>query len=546
MKKLFSLLTTLLLALSLVGCGGEADEGNQGKGEAGEKVFTYAIGGEPQPLDPSVASDSVSTYINNQVYLPLFEIGHDGQMVEVAVDTYTVSEDALTYTFKLKEGLKWSNGDPLLAEHYEYAAKRSLGLGTADSYYSYFIKDYVKGAKELSGADIADMDGVMINALDDVTLEMVVNEPTPFFTGLLAAGVFTAVHPDYAPEHDYLYALEVGFPVSGGFMPVSIDTSSEIVLKKNPYFYRADEVTLDKLVALVMPDQNAQLVAFQTGEIDMATSLASDVTKIYEGKPELQIENTVLNYYCMTNINDTTGSKALQNVDVRRALQLGVDRGAIVKALDADEVYYELYGFVPKGIAGVNGDFRTEQDEAEQLVYYDLQEAKTLMEKAGYTTDKPLELEYYYNQNAMHDIVAQVIQAQWKEIGVNLTLRTGELRVFFDDRDSLGSFELARGAMSADYMDPNGFLKLAVGDSQTVRTWGDEKYDGMMKAANAEPDPAKRLKMMHEAENYVVRDQAMTNPLFGYKVITLVREGVTGIEMNPQGNGSLMYVKLPE
>ena len=252
-----------------------------------------------------------------------------------------------------------------------------------------------------------------------------------------------------------------------------------------------------------------------------------------------------MNYYIMLNAYSEE-TPALQDVRVRRAIQLGIDRTELVTALDADEVYYELYGYVPKGFDGVNGDFREEADEENQLVYTDKDEARSLMEAAGYSEDNHLQLTYYTNQAAEHSTVAQVIQAQLADIYIDVTLKTGEIRTFFDDREN-GLFDMARGAMSADYMDVSTFLDMAASWTQYGHvTWGDETYDQMITESRETSDNTQRLELLHDAETYLVEEMAYTVPLFGYKQICLGQQGVSGYVSSPQGNHVFWYVQVVE
>ena len=549
MKKVMIVLVAMMMTLSMTACSSEDPSGSSSTGEVTYKdTFTYAIGGEPNYLDPTVATDSVASYILNQTYYSLFSFGEDGSIINEACTEMTISDDGLVYTLTLDENNYWSDGVPVTAHHYVYGALRALGMGSADSYYSYFIRNYVKGASAY-GADgektaIADMEGVGIVALDDYTMEITLEQPCDYFGSLLTSSVFYPMREDVAPEMDYTWAAEV-HPTNGAYTYQSIDNASEIVMVKNEYYAHADEVTTQTLRAVVMEDPEAQLMAFQTGEIDFATNVEpSTATQLYEGQPELLLSASVINYYMM--MNAYTSSDALKDVNVRRAIQLGIDRENIVTALDAGDMYYPLYGYVPLGFDGIDGDFREEQDAEHQLVYTDKDEARALMEAAGYNENNRLTLRYSTNSAAMHDTVAAVLAEELADIYIDLEIDVKELRVFFDERDSQGTTELARGSMSADYMDPTTFLEMANSVNQRAKvTWGDETYDALL----AESDLLtgdERMAKLHEAETYLVETMAYTVPLFGYRTLCLGVAGIEGIVSSPQGNYTFNFVKVPE
>ena len=543
LKRFSYMFLAAMMTLTLTACGGD---GGETTGTLAD-TFTYAIGGEPEQLDPAVGSDSVTSYILNQTYYPLFTIAEDGSLRNEACEDYEVSEDGLTYTFHLIENNYWSDGEQVTAHDYVYGMKRSIGMGAADSYYSYFLADYVLNAKAHNEnmSDVADMGDVGIVATDDFTIEITLESPCPYFVNLMTAGVFYPLREEFSPEHDSSWANDPTVPTNGAYQTTKIDSADEIIMVKNEYFAHADDVVTQTLVAKVMSDPDAQLVAFQTGEIDFATNVNNQVTTVYKGQPELLISDSVMNYYIMLNAYSEE-TPALQDVRVRRAIQLGIDRTELVTALDADEVYYELYGYVPKGFDGVNGDFREEADEENQLVYTDKDEARSLMEAAGYSEDNHLQLTYYTNQAAEHSTVAQVIQAQLADIYIDVTLKTGEIRTFFDDREN-GLFDMARGAMSADYMDVSTFLDMAASWTQYGHvTWGDETYDQMITESRETSDNTQRLELLHDAETYLVEEMAYTVPLFGYKQICLGQQGVSGYVSSPQGNHVFWYVQVVE
>lgn len=554
LKKLFVGLLAVAMSFSLAACSSGDKTTDTPTTEGGETTtettaykttFTYAIGGEPSYFDPAVGSDSVTAFVINQIYFPLFYIGTDGSMVNAACTSYDVSEDGLVYTLHLTEDNYWSDGKQVTAADYVYGMKHAINLGSADSTYSFFLTDNVVGAAEAVNTPTAEMDGVGIVATDDFTIEITLKKKCPYFNTLWAAGVFYPVREDFAKDGDYTWSDDASVPYNGPFHPISIDRASEIVLEKNPYFVNNadEEIVVEKMIVKVMADMDAELMAFQTGEIDFASAVdAATVYNLYEGKDELEAIDSVINYYVMFNCSDVgDANSALKDVNVRKALAYAIDRTQIVEALDAGDVYYPLYGFVPKGFAGNNGDFR---EEGGNLVDYDPELSKQLLADAGYDESNPLELTYYYNQNTMHDTVAAVLKSELAKVNVNLTLKTGEIRTFFQDRED-GLFELARGAMSADYMDTRTFLDMALSSYQATPTWGDETYDAMI-AATDDLEGTERIDALHAAEEYLVGEQVYTLPLFGYKNVCLKKAGTTGQKGSPQANYIFWYVHVPE
>ena len=547
MKKLLVCLLSLLMVIGLTACGssnGGSGGSEGGSGEAEIKTFTYSVGGEPTYMDPAKCGDSVTAEIHNEIWYPLFYLVEDGPTEYGDCVAYEVSDDGLVYTFHLDENAKWSDGVPITADQYVYGIKRCIGYGHAEVGYLTMITNYILNADTHLNQAVADMDDVGVKAVDDYTLEITLKAPCPFFVSLLPTQVFAALRPEIAPEKDSEWSSTPGYPTTGAFTPSKIDSANEYILEKNPYFAKADQVYYDRLVAKIMPSMEASQMAFKTGEIDYDTGADSSVVNDPSLADAIVINGNV-NYYM--NVNCIDGLEALRDVRVRRAIQLGIDRSAFVTALDAGDVYYELNGFVPVGIPDYDGDFRTNADNDHKLVYTDKEAAKKLMEEAGYSETNRLALEYYYNQNSMHDTVSAVIAEQLKDIYIDVTLKTAELRTFFDDR-SYGRYDLARNAFSADYMDPWNYLELMAiyDDSEEYGThFGDETYDALL-MESMELEGEARFAKLHEAENYAIETACFNIPLFGYGTVSLQRPGTTGVINNPQANHIFWFVKCPE
>lgn len=555
MKKLLKLMGVFALVVGiLTGCSSapkeDAGDANTNTGTTAANELVVAIGGEPTYLDPAIAGDAVSNYVTKQMYEGLFSVKPDGSLQNELCESFTVSEDGLVYTYTLTDA-NWSDGQPITAEDFVYGMKRSIAYGSADAYYGSFLTKTVKGGAEASAVVdaagqvlIEELPELGIKALDDKTLEITLEKPVPYFNQLLVQGATYPIRSDFAEEKVSAWADSKDVPVSGAFMFESRNASEEIVLVKNPNYRNADQVTLEKITFKIMPDGVAQLNAFKAGELDFAMAPSAETAKTYEGKPELfTIDPYVINYFVTVNAG-SNAPEALQDANVRKALSMAVDRDELIAIIDAGETYYPLYGFIPRGMAGVNGDFREEQDAVLKLSDTNVEEAKALMAKAGYDETNPLTLTYYYNDSDLHRTVAQVLQEQWKRIGVNVELKTAEVRVFFDDRTN-ANFELARHANSADYLDPMIYLEMYMRAGQgTTKVVDDQKYEDLIAAANAESDPKVRLEKLHDAENYFVNEMAYIIPLFGYTNPELLRQGITGIETSPDGAVNFRYTKV--
>lgn len=548
MKKVAKATLASLLTFSVAACSsGESSTSSTDSQSSETRVqkdtFVYAIAGEPNYPDSAIAGDALTAVLTDLLVTPLFNMTEDGEAEGYAVDTYEVSEDGLTYTFHLKDGMKWSDGSPLTAYDYEFGLKHSLSIGVADaSYLSYAAAYVLNGDKYyIGGFSTAEMEDLGYTALDETTLQVTLSTPCDFFPQVMMLPVFAPAKEGVAVDGDYTWADDVTNPTCGPYKLVSIDRSTEIVLEKNDEYLFADKVTTENVVIKVISDSNAQLLAYQNGEIDFANGVGNEVISIYSGQEDLIMPGGVINYQLRLNSGEN-GNEALKDVNVRKAIQMAVDRNAICTALDGGDLYVPLYGVVPVGVPGIDGDFRTEGGD---LIVEDLEAAKTLMEEAGYNDSNRVTVTYKYNSSPVHDVVAQVLQQQLAQIYIDLELITTESRTFFDETAD-GLFETARSAFSADYMDATTYLDQYTSWKQSVITSGDAKYDELYKASMNELDHDARIQLLHDAEEYFISEMAYQCPLFQYGTVYLAKPGTEGITYTPQGSVQIAFVKVYE
>lgn len=538
MKHTVRLAAAALSLLLLAGCGSTAqptaspgaasDPGNQ----TVEHSFTFGISSEPDYLDPAICMNSNTSAVLGQLYYPLFRYDQNGNVQNLACESYTVSEDGLTYTFKLAAGNTWSDGKPVTAADYEFGMKRSIGYGP-DSAYAYLLYSNVKGGAEANEnmMDVADMTDVAIHALDDSTLEITLAAPCPYFTGLLSNVVAFPLRSDFAVEHESTWANDPAVPTNGPFKLEAVRDKEEVVMVKNEHYIHADEVQTTTLTAKIISDPQAQLSAFQTGEIDLALSVPADVAVNYANDPALLNLDVVSNTFLWMNCTGET-NPALANANVRRALALAIDREQLITFIGSN-TRYPLYGYVPKGMADADGgDFRSNADAKERYAGYDLEQAKSLMESAGYSESNRMSLTISYISSNTNTDICVCLQSMWRDIYVDVELSAAEQKAYAQARKA-GQYEVATGSTSADYLDPFYYLERWVSYNQGYKQVNDPTYDAMIEDANAQTDPAARMAKLHEAERYLVAENAYTIPLMGSSQLGLMNPNVSGLKFDP-------------
>ena len=535
-KALLLFICSLLLLGGLVGCDKKTPAND------GEKVLKVGLGSKTNVLDLPIPTDTVSHFVMTQLYEGLFSLGSDGNAVNELADSYTISDDGTVYTITLKDA-NWSDGQPITAHDFEYGIKRSLYFGVGAAEYVSLITDYVVNADKIAPETPLDQMGdVGVKALDDKTLEITINVPTNYFLTLLSQKVYFPLREDFAPLGDSSWADGPDHPFNGPFKIESNKIGEEIVLVKNDAYRNADKVNLDKVILTIMEDQAAQLNAYQTGDIDFAMNVDQAVIKTLP-ENEIFVVPSIVNYQIVFNVENTNGTApGLSDIRVRKALSMAVNRELIAATVAG--VNIPLYGTVPVGLPGIDGDFRTEQDNAAKYqAVYDVEAAKALMEEAGYNENNRLKFVYTTNQNARHSDTAQLLQDMWREIYVDLEIEFKEFQVYLDDATN-GTFESRRHAFSADYIDPVCYIELFTTDKLETDYFSIPEYDALVAASKLEADNVKRLEMLHAAEKILVEDNVALIPLYSYSTGDLLKPNVTGFESAPDGTIYLRYADI--
>ncbi|MBQ7486289.1 MAG: peptide ABC transporter substrate-binding protein [Clostridia bacterium] len=500
-----------------------------------EEAIRVAIGSQFSTLDPGLNTEVVNNYVISHIYAGMFTKDEDNNPVNDLCADYTISDDGLVYTFKIRDDAVWSDGVPVTANDFVYSYLRALSYGADNAWAVYDMVTYVAGAKQYNekaleaGEDFdctkEDHSGVGFKALDDKTLEITLSTPLPYLTKLMAANVWLPVREDFAPQHASLWAYEAGYPASGPFMLTWCSESEGATLTKNPSYVNADSVTLSDIEYVVMTDAAAQDMAFRSGEIDIAMDPTSETAMTYQGTDNLWLMPQCSNYFLAIN-SGSTGPEWAKNVNLRRALALAIDRNAVVDVLGGALLYPPLYGYVPTGVAGVEGDFRAEAD-AQGIAYdYDPDQAKALLAAEGYDESNPLHITYKYSNNGVHGDVATMLQAMWQAVGLSVDFDAVEAGVFYDQLDA-GDFEISRyGYTTSD--DAKQYLDLWTTNMQVVAAVDDPVFNQKVKDAGNLTDMTAYYTALHDAEDYLYKENCYVIPLFNYSNPVLVKSGVSG------------------
>ena len=458
----------------------------------GFKYFMYAtydeadtlrinLASEPDRLDPALlyTVDGACLAVNS--FAGLYTHAADGTLQPELATGYTVSDDGLTYTFTLREGLTWSDGEPLTAEDFVYSWQRAAdpANGAVYSYLYSIIAGY--------GTDA----GLAVSASEDglsFTVELVA--PCPYMLDLAA---FPAFYP--VPQHcveaaeGYLnedgslldpgaWATEAGFVTSGAYTLESWTHDESMVYVKNPNYWNAQSVTMERLEFMLSADDATVYAAYRAGDLDFIDTIPADEMPalLESGDPEFYVADNLGTYFLCFNVNSPMfeGMTDAQAANARKAISMLIDRTWISETVRLTEPPANT--FVPAAMADGNGGiFRQNDDaytypDAEDVGYMsltsDVEGAIALLEEAGYTfeggvlsAETPLSFEYLVNPGTQHEGVAQLIQEDLAVVGIEMTIRSVEWNVLPGEMMA-GNFDVGRLGMNADFNDPICFLEM--------------------------------------------------------------------------------------
>lgn len=498
------------VALSSVGRAADAQEGSS-------KVLRIGNDGEPQSLDPAFVSTVQSGRISDDISLGLLTPGPDGQPVPGAAESWTVSKDGRTYTFKIRDH-NWSDGTPVTAQDFIAGWERLLDPKTGAEYASLLY--IIEGAEAINsgeqGAELA------AEAVDDHTLEVSLTAPAPYFLAQLTHQTAFAVPRHVVEKYGENWVKLENIVVNGPYRPVEWLPNVHVKLVKNAAFYDAAEVPIDQVIYYSHDDRTAMQKRFRAGELDIARDIPSEqISWLRDNASEaLRIAPHAGIYYYAVN----TDEEKFKDPNIRKALSLAINREAITRGvLKTGEI--PAYSFVPPGTANYEPAYISWKDRP----YADrIEEAKRLMVDAGYSAENPLRFTLLYNTSENHKRVAVAIQNMWKQIGVEAELLNVEGNVLYANL-KVRDFEVARAGWIADYDDAQAFLFL--GEKRTgplnYAAFDDPRYNELMLASEKEGDLEKRSELLHRAEAIMMEEQPYI-PIYYYVSKQLVSPKVKG------------------
>lgn len=537
MKKRMSVLFSLLLVLSLflTACTGNKAGDNNKKDATKDQKLSININTEPPTLNPGLAKDSTSGAVLLQAFEGLTRINKDGEPENAMAESIDVSDDQLVYTFKLRDS-KWSNGDPVTAADYEYAWKWVLDPKNGAEY-AYQLY-YIKGA-EAANTEDGSLDDVGVKALDEKTLEVTLENPTPFFTELTAFYTFYPVNKAVA-EKNANWHTNAGenYTSNGPFKLVKWEHNDKVVLEKNENYWDADNVKLEQIEMFMINDAATELSMFENGELDWAGKpngqIPTDAMQALKKDGRLQIKPYAGIYWYKFN----TKVEPLNNVNIRKALTYAIDRQAIIDSITQSEEMPAM-AIVPPTMFPENETGYFKDNDVEKAKEF-LQKG---LEELGLKDASELPaISLSYNTLESHQKIAQAIQDMWsKELGVEVVLDNQEWAVYLDKIQS-GDYQIGRLGWAADFNDPINFLEMFrdadSGNNQTG--WENDQFKQLIDQSQKEADLEKRAQLLKQAEE-IFMDELPIAPIYFNTTSWVQNESLKDVVVSGLGDAQFKW-----
>lgn len=500
MNERMRLLLTLWLALVGTGCSPQP-----------RADLVFLNGAEPETLDPALITGQPEGRVANALFEGLLTFDQSGQARPGMAESWEISEGGRVYTFKLREGLQWSDGQPLTARDFVNSWRRTLDPATA-SEYAYQLH-YVKNAKAFNEGVITDFAEVGVSAPDERTLRVELENPTPFFLDLCAFVTLLPVPLHAVERHGDNWTKPGNLVSNGAYVLESWRLNDRIRLRKNPRYWNAENVAMKTIEVIPVSKANTAFNLYASGHADLMMdkglvppALLGEIKKRDDFHAAPFLGTYFLRYNCVKG--------PFADTRVRRAFSLVIDKQSIVDRITrAGEL--PAASFVPPGAGGY-----APYDKCGRR---DVAEAQRLLAEAGFPGGEGFPMvTYLYSEGELNEAIAVELQGMWRrELGVNVQLQRQEWKVYLRSLSTL-DYDIARSSWVGDYPDPNTFLDMFVTGGGNNRTgWSDPRYDKLIARADAELNPEKRYDILREAEKILVCEQMPVCPLYFYVGIQL-------------------------
>ena len=507
-------------------------------GASAETVYHRGNSADPETLDLHKTGTVYEAAILRDLYDGLVIHDSEGKVIPSAATSWSLSDDGKVYTFKLRPGAKWSNGDPVKASDFMFAYRRIMTPATGAKYATLLYP--LANAEAINKGQEVDISKLGAKALDDQTLELTLKSPTPYFLEALTHTTALPVHQATVEKFGANYTRPENWVSNGAYVLKEWIPGSHIKISKNANFWDAANVKIDTVMYYPTQDIGAAVRRFEAGELHSNDTIPADQMKSLRAKfgDQVKLSPALGIYYLAVN----TTKAPFNDVRVRRALSMAIDREFIAGQIWADTMIAG-YSFVPPGIGNYGEPAYADYKSMSPIDRED--KAKALLAEAGFGPSKPLKVELRYNIAANNKETVVAIADQWKQIGVETSFVNTDAKTHFALLRDGGDFDIARAGWIGDYSDPQNFLFLVESDNTGMNyaKYKNPEYDALMRKASSEVDLAKRAKILFDAETIFTRDLPFI-PVLYYGSKNLVSDKLQGWHTNLRDAHASRFLSL--
>ena len=490
----------------------------------------------PETIDPNLGSALDSGNYANHLFEGLMRYKWDGTGVEYGMaESHEVSADGLVWTFKLRDS-KWSDGQPVTANDFVYSWRRLVDPESAAPY-GVDMGGFVKNGEAIFEGEMP-VDQLGVKAIDEKTLEVTLENATPYFDQISAFATFSPIRQDIVEKYgfDNWTKTPESYVSNGPFKCLSYLPDDKLAIVPNPGYWDAGSVVPQQINFMFLADDSAAYAAFRSGKLDYQDTPPQEEVDSLKSDGFFGDTAELGTYYVSFN----TQKEPLDNALVRKALALAIDTSFIANTIRQGAVK-PAEAFVGDGFttSGHNQTFRDGWQKYVSPENYEAnkEEAKKALADAGYPDgDGFPKLEYLYNESTTHAAIAEALQDMWKQVlGIEVVLKVADWNTVLQDRRN-GNFEIARNGWIADYNDPATMLNLFLSNSgNNDGKYNNPEFDAKIAASNMEQDPAKRNQLLHEAEDLLVGQDWAVAPIYYYTITWAVNPDLKDWGVTPLG-----------
>lgn len=510
--------TVAVIAMLVAACG---DHTNVFSGQTtADRVLRRGLPGEPRTLDPQLADDDFSFQVLRDLYEGLTSENASGQVIPGVATSWTLDTTGTVYTFHLRPQARWSNGDRITASEFVEGLRRAVDPKTASG--SAGLLAVIKGATDII-AGKKNVTELAVAAIDESSVQISLEHPAPFILQVLSQPIAAPLHMN----KDVGLGKYAG-PFNGAYVLVNRVTGSYIDLVRNSEYWNSSEVSITRVRYVNAESEATELREYIAGAIDLTFSIPlPDLDRISQKfKGEIQISPTLGTTYLALNLSE---APLKDDLKIREALSIALDRDQIAKNVMGGVM--PAYSLVANGTTGYDPpkyDW-VGWSRDRQLAY-----ARSLYTQSGYSNNNPLHLRLYFSNGESIQRVMIAVAGSWKQnLGVISELTNDEFRVFLVGRKDRTRWDAARLKWDADYDDPSSFLDIfANGSNQNDPEYNSSAFNNLIVQARLEPQPSKRMTLLHSAEQVLMNDYPVI-PIYFTRGRRLVKPFVGGAKINP-------------